>query len=143
MSETTDRKPIADGERYCSPRCGFGCSRAGFDRATDEARLLATRLGGAWKPEVWENGGWHYRATNGEHAIHVKTVGSRLDDLWTVTGYWADLRFQELPMFNNGIQVIAHADDPNDALGFAVQDARTIIGRMEETLAALSEQVPA
>ena len=35
------------------------------------SRLLADALGPGWKPEVWENLGWHYRAVSKDGRIKV------------------------------------------------------------------------
>lgn len=58
-----DWNPVADGERYCSPACGRGCTREEYDAARKGAQELREQLpGDAWKPVVWENLGWHYAA---------------------------------------------------------------------------------
>lgn len=54
--------PVTQGDLYCSPACGRGCTRAAFDEATEKAKQLAEQLGPNWKPNVWENLGWHYQA---------------------------------------------------------------------------------
>lgn len=52
--------PVLRGKTYCSPRCNCGCTLASFRQASSKAKALAKRLGPAWQPEVWENGGWYY-----------------------------------------------------------------------------------
>lgn len=34
------------------------------DQATDYANQLAKELGSGWKPYIWENLGWHFRAVS-------------------------------------------------------------------------------
>lgn len=53
-------KPARHGIMYCSPACGCGCTWKDYQDAVADADALAKRLGEGWKPDVWENGGWHY-----------------------------------------------------------------------------------
>ena len=53
-------KPIRKGRIYCSSACGFDCTYAEFQIATQKAKALAKKMGSDWKPRVWENLGWHY-----------------------------------------------------------------------------------
>lgn len=63
-------KPASRGEIYCAPACGRGCTRGEFDAATGKAAALAGDLGDGWKPDVWENLGWHWAAVKGGLKIH-------------------------------------------------------------------------
>ena len=103
------------GGIYCSPRCGGRCTRREFDRATAEAAALAKRMGEGWEPRVWENLGWHYEVHKGAAVIHV-TIDRNAKGS-PVVGYWADIQTAK--------QFIADAKEPEDALGFAIQDARS------------------
>lgn len=67
--------PRLDGDAYCSPACGMGCKRAEFDRASELALGIAKRLGGGWKPHVWENTGWHFEVKKGIATITVDDEG--------------------------------------------------------------------
>lgn len=60
MSEP-DWTPRREGNTYCSPACGGGCTLEAYRKAEHEAIALASRLGPNWKPVVWENLGWHYK----------------------------------------------------------------------------------
>lgn len=62
------------GGIYCSPACGRGCTRAEFDRATRAADALARKLGGGFRPRVWENLGWHYAAELGRTATYRRAL---------------------------------------------------------------------
>lgn len=129
----TDRlQPILRGDTYCAPRCGLGCKRAAYDRAVEEANALANRLGQGWEPVVWDNLGWHYGATKG--VARVRPRFGRWPDFrtgkWSVTGYTVYL--------NSAKQFVAHGDTPEDALGFAIQDARTTEHRIAADCSALS-----
>lgn len=53
--------PRRDGT-YCSPRCGFKCTKAAHDEAWRKGKELAKRLGRGWSARIWENCMWHYRA---------------------------------------------------------------------------------
>lgn len=61
--------PVHDGEIYCSPLCGAECKKADFDAATEQASLLATKLGDGWNPRVWENLGWHFEAVKRDATV--------------------------------------------------------------------------
>ena|SRR5580704_13992510 len=112
------------GGIYCSPACagarGF-CTEAAYNHANKEAEKLAKRLGDGWKVEIWENLGWHYRVSKGCFEIHRD--GDR---------YYA--AFQSVKQF------FADAETPEDAIGFATQDARTFIRRIEADLLQQHEQ---
>ena len=129
MSRDAPAVLSADGLIYCAPWCGGRCKKADFDQATTAA-ALAKRLGAGWKAEVWENLGWHWRVERGGAQIYGPSPGTR------------DTRF--MVMLNvGGTQFVAHADEAEDALGFAVQDARTLVSKIEEDLRSLSEESPA
>jgi len=53
-------KAKRNGDIYCAPACGGGCTYAAFKLATKRAELLCKRLGPEWQPDVSENLGWHY-----------------------------------------------------------------------------------
>jgi hypothetical protein len=116
------------GPAYCSPWCGFDCTKAAFDRATTEAAALAARMGPGWEPRVWENGGWNYDVHKGVAVIHTSMVcGSRLIGNWTVGGYTAWINAP-------GIQFINSAETPEDALGISKQQARTHVAKLNDAL---------
>lgn len=54
--------PIRRGNVYCSPACGSLCTYADYERAVKHADDLCKLLGEGWKPIVWENMRWHYKA---------------------------------------------------------------------------------
>ncbi len=62
--------PIRRAHVYCSPLCGGGCTYGEYNRAVKNAADLCARLGAGWKPEVWENLGWHWRVSNGLVEVH-------------------------------------------------------------------------
>lgn len=47
-------------------------------QASEDAQALAERVGGGWKPEVWQNLGWHYKVVSpcGRVKIHPSSDGS-------------------------------------------------------------------
>lgn len=56
--------PVRNGNRYCSPLCGMGCTWDQYQSANRRASELCDQLGALeWTPHVWENLGWHYAAT--------------------------------------------------------------------------------
>jgi len=98
----------------------------GEAEATKSASELAHRMGDGWKPTAWENGGWHYRVCKGKATIYGSSGGR----------YSAWIEPDAL-MNNCAAQFIAHGDTPEDALGFAIQDALTFIGRVQTALSAI------
>lgn len=111
------------GAVYCSPACGFNCTREEHDRAHREAGELAKRLGDGWTPHVWENMGWHYEAVKG--IARIMPVKGRDGVILSYTAY-VNSAF--------GRQVITRGTDPVDAFGMAMQQARTTVQRMEAEL---------
>lgn len=57
--------PVRNGKLYCSAACGGKCTHAAYLTAKRRAAALVKSLGPGWKPEVWENLGWHFAAING------------------------------------------------------------------------------
>lgn len=68
--------PVARGDRYCSPACGRGCTKAEYDAAVAGGAALARQLGVGWRPQVWEHLGWHHRAISpdGRLKVHPSAV---------------------------------------------------------------------
>lgn len=62
MNRNLSWKPVRNGETYCSPACGHGCTHEAFKRATTNAEKLCRLLGAGWQPRVHENMGWHFSA---------------------------------------------------------------------------------
>lgn len=98
------------------------------DRITEAAADLARRMGDGWEPHVWENSGWHYKICRGTTSIHADRHGRY--------SAWIE---PDCLMGHCAAQFIAYADTPEDALGFAIQDARTFIARIDQALADVGE----
>jgi hypothetical protein len=130
--ETAERsfEPIAHGAIYCSPRCGFRCLRAAYDRAIKEGAALSARMGSGWQSHVWENCGWHYSVVKGIATISPEIHGGALSGTWTIGGYTANLQ-------SGDVQVTERAPAPEDALGYALQRLRGIERRIAADCAAL------
>jgi hypothetical protein len=73
--KTLSWRPRAKGEVFCSPACGHGCKRAAYVKAHARARAIARSLGKGWKPQVWENLGWHWGATRGSARVNPRSGG--------------------------------------------------------------------
>lgn len=121
----------ANGTRYCSPLCGAQCTKADYDQAVADGAALAERMGAGWEPRIWENLGWHYNVRKG----CAKICPRRYHDGSTVYAAWIEPEVEGL----TAMQFICDAADPNDALGFAVQEANTTISRLREALDAISD----
>lgn len=120
--------PILRGSIYCAPRCGRGCTKAEYDAAVKAADALARVMGAGWEPEVWENLGWHYAAKKG--------VASVSPNIWRPLNKRPKI-ISYTVCFNSAHQVVTKADTPEDALGFAIQEARGIERKIAADCAAL------
>lgn len=110
---------------FCSPSCGFQCRKAAFDRAMCEADLLAKRMGPGWVAEVWENCGWHFKASKGVCGVYAVTKGSAIAGTYSISSYMAN--------FNHTF--VAHGDTPLAAVEKAVAAARKASDELQATLA--------
>jgi hypothetical protein len=71
MVENDNWTPVLKGKTYCSPACGHGCTKSAYDQAVRDANALVKKLRGeGWKPEVWENSGWHFKAMSGPVQVY-------------------------------------------------------------------------
>lgn len=118
------------------PRRQIGCTQAAYDRAVWEADALAGRLGDGWSPVVWENGGWRYAVSNGAARVTPITRGGHVEGTWKVERYSAEIA-PNLLMGRTRVQFFADAETPEDALGFATQDARTFLNKLQAEMAEL------
>lgn len=90
-------------------------------------------MGPGWEPYIWENGGWHYRVEKGVMAVYVNLKqGGWRSGIWEVANYSA--------WINGEKQFICNAETPEDALGFATQEARSFIDRLQGQLAVLYQE---
>lgn len=72
MEDETERwTPERSGPFYCSAGCGYGCTWSDYVRVTAKAKRLAGLCGEGFKPEVWENLGWHFKAVNEARRVEV------------------------------------------------------------------------
>lgn len=125
-------KPILHGEKYCSPLCGGGCTKAAYDQAVLDADALVARLKGTgWKPVIHENLGWHYRAVSGPVQVYPTNlpgkfwcmIGSEPKDSMGGSGLWTP---QNTPSFK----------DPNRAVRNALSHVYPVIENLNLTLKA-------
>ncbi len=71
----TEWIPLKEGDIFCSPACGLGCTRVNYEDAIVAGYELACRLGDGWSPRVWENGRWNYQACKGTLTISPTKTG--------------------------------------------------------------------
>lgn len=110
--------PILNGETYCSPACGCGCTKAAYDTAVSDSLKLATELGVGWQPDVWENCNWYYRAFRLIGADRVEVYPNRADSTFSC-------------YFNGIKQFIGRGDTPNEAFMNAVVDAQAFVDTLQ------------
>lgn len=130
MNHKHDNAPVAGvtstGEAaFCSPRCGFQCHKAAYDRAVREADLLAKQLGPDWIPEVVESWGWNFKATQGVCEVYASIRGSTITGTYNITGYTAN--------FNRTF--VESGDTPLAAVKKAVMTARKASDDLQAALA--------
>ena len=105
--------------------------------ARDGAHTLVTRMGEGWESRVWENLGWHYSVKKG--CVRITVNHDWLDG--GAPSYTAWIEPTNVLIRMAALQIIAHGPNPEDALGNAVQDARTIMARLTDALDQLREMV--
>lgn len=121
--------PVLTGDQYCSASCGFGCTRAAYQRATEEADSLAKRLGGGWRPYVWESCGWHYVVKCGICDISPVLGGKQncLSGDWDVVGYRAWI--QTKPQF-----ISESGKTPEEAFRNALDKIQAVFDQLQGSL---------
>ena len=66
---------VRNGDTYCAPACGAGCTWKEFQRVTKLAKALAEKcnkeVGGEWETNIHENLGWFYSVTLKEGNITI------------------------------------------------------------------------
>lgn len=86
--------PRRRGHIYCAPACGGRCTLAQYHAAKLAGQKLCERLGRGWKPRVWENLGWHYKAISacGRWKVHGsdRCFTALLGDADSPGGKWAE-----------------------------------------------------
>lgn len=128
--------PRRQGDIYCSPRCGCHCKWDAYQLATAEAAQLAAVMGEGWGPHVWENGGWHYYAVKGDGGHHAG-----LAEIHPNKGPASERAYSAWinPVTEGVMQVITDwVADPVEALGLAMQEARTRALRFDGELDFIS-----
>lgn len=95
MSEPLSWTPERNGELYCAPACGRGCTHDEYLVAERNGAELAKTLGPDWKYRTWENLGWHYEAISPCGCISVHANAFRRSTTYTAyfevpstTGQW-------------------------------------------------------
>lgn len=116
---------------YCAPACGRECTRMEYDRAKRMSKLLAKALGPAWKPDVWENLGWHWAARvpdPNDLRMEVHGNGPRLSNEKSE-------RYSYSVFF--GPQHLGTVGTPDEALTLIVTTAESWRDEMERALSQL------
>lgn len=114
--KTLSWKPVRRGAIYCAPACGASCTWAEYQTALEKAKALSKMLGAGWKPIVFENMGWHFKANKGE--CSVRQYGA--------TGYNAFLDAE-------GGQFIGRGKTALSAYGHALRQMREHINSLEKS----------
>ena len=64
-------EPMREGDVFCSPACGRGCTSKEYETAVEQGNELAEKMGEGWDVKVWENLGWHSKVANEHCEIHI------------------------------------------------------------------------
>jgi hypothetical protein len=124
-------KPKANGHKYCAPACGRGCTRAEYDKAITNAAALVKRLKGkGWRPVVFENMGWHWRAISGPVQVYPSGDGK----FWAMIGSKPKDNAGGLAMWTP--ERCLYSKDPNRAVRAALRHVENTMADLNETLAA-------
>jgi hypothetical protein len=110
--------PKRQGNRYCAPACGRGCTIGEFRRAERQALKMAARLslvqtdvkGGRWKIRVHENLGWHWSVSKGLVVLHADG-GNSYSAFLEIAGPW-------------GGNLVVSARSPHGAVKAVLSQAR-------------------
>lgn len=140
-------KPKRDGDIYCAPACGGGCTYTKFQLASTRAAALCERLGPGWREHVFENLGWHYKVKSLCGRIHVheywrtdkkpgliERIARMVPDHYTV--------FLNLDGGDGG-QWTASADTPEEAIHLALAQAIDQRDAINEMLAGVDNLIVA
>lgn len=131
--------PVRNGDIYCSPLCGMGCTHEAFLTAHNRANLLCKRLDRTtkikgWTKRVWENLGWHYSAISpcGRIKLHTHHFAANkvhkafisytafLGDKDSSGGTWAE-----------------HGDTPAEAVKKVIAVAKAQLAKIDAVLNGL------
>lgn len=101
------------------------------------AEELCEQLGPAWKPVVWQNLGWRYRATCGYMSIYPAIGGQYHATFSTKPGgvgtpaYWATTDTYETPLAAMEAQLRAAAEFTADCLDIITEQMVLLAGQGE------------
>jgi hypothetical protein len=118
--------PRRRGNTYCSSACGHGCTWDEFQDAHRKAKELCERLkGSGWKPLVFENMGWHWRAVSASIVVYPAHEEGK---------FWCMIDNRIPPVGGAGLWTGKHREfkDPNRA----VREAMKVVG---ETMLRLNQ----
>lgn len=90
-----DWRPVLRGRIYCSPGCKAGCTRKDYEAKRKQARAAAQQLGEGWKPQVWENMGWHWSLRHEQTGVEIHPVSGRR----VIKRFWATTQHEETPQY--------------------------------------------
>ncbi len=106
-------------------------TKATAQKATNR---LVKRLGHGWKPYVWENLGWHYKAVSLDERFKIKTCGDGqfFSFLSLEPGPGGDARLTDSYHSKNPLKVVRHQiellNNEIGKLGAVRQSMRTELG---------------
>lgn len=129
-------EPRLNGKTYCAPACGGGCTKVAYDKAVADAGALVSRLRGKdWKPVVWENLGWHYKAVSGPVQVYSSRGSGKF---WCMVGC-----NPEHNVGGAGFWSAPHKEfkDPNRAVRHAMSYVYAFTDRINQTLKAAEKAI--
>lgn len=108
---------VHNGDKYCAPACGGGCTYADYVKAVADAQTAALAMGEGWEPVVWENLGWHSKIVHPHCEIYLHR-----------STYWIDMRLPGLGQISN------YYDNPKEGLREMVEEIKHRILQAQEAL---------
>lgn len=132
---TLSWQAIRNGDRYCAPACGFGCTWQAYEAAVVAAGELVETLGKGWEPRVWENIGWHYAARTPDGRVKVHPAGLRQNGSRSYTAFVSTDD-------SGGGQWLGRGETPRGALVDVLTKVREDLERIFVTAMVLEDCLP-
>ena len=109
-------KPVLRGKTFCSPACGFKCTKAEHDLLMNIGFRIVSELGKGWTIRLFEGAGWHLEVIS---ACQRLRVSPRFKGI-RINAYYAAIH----EAGNDGIRYSAEGTSPKNAIANVKDVAR-------------------
>lgn len=128
-------KAKRNGDRYCAPVCGGGCTKQQYDVAVATAKSTIRQLKGkAWKFLVYENLGWHWKVVSGP--VQIYPSSDKTGRFWCMIGDTPKDCAGGAAFWTPGVK---YFKDPNRAVRYALSYAQSYYDQLTETIEAAKQ----